>query len=151
MFGRVCLGLRSCLVAMLCAGLRTKRGDNPTWTRQLKSQMLLCVAITRLKATGEAEDESKACSENDCLGLEFESSRLIPRRRIESSRFIFILSIRVPFRAFLLFFSRIYSKKYLNILLYSWLLVVGCWLWLGTLQSMVGKISVHLQTPKGRH
>jgi hypothetical protein len=48
------------------------------------------------------------------------------------------------------FFSRIYSNKYLNILLYSWLLVVGY-----GYSTMVGKISVHLQihlqTPKGRH
>ena len=70
-------------------------------TRQLKSQMLYALRSRGWKATGEAVDESKACSKNDCLGLEFESSRLIPRLCTEASKFIFILSVRVPFWAFL--------------------------------------------------
>jgi hypothetical protein len=88
-------------VAMLCAGFRTKGDDHPTLNEAAEKPNALCVAITRLKATGEAVDESKACSKNDCLGLEFESSRLIPGLCTESSRFIFILSSRVPFWAFL--------------------------------------------------
>jgi hypothetical protein len=55
----------------------TKGDDNPTFDEAAEKPNALCVAITRLKATGEAVDESKACSKNDCLGLEFESSRLI--------------------------------------------------------------------------
>ena len=89
----------------------TKGDDNPTFDEAAEKPNALCVAITRLKATGEAVDESKACSKNDCLGLEFESSRLIPRLCTEASRFIFILSVRVPFWAFI--FPRINSYFFL--------------------------------------
>lgn len=42
--------------------LRTKGDDNPTFDEAAEKPNALCVAITRLKVTGSALDDSKACS-----------------------------------------------------------------------------------------